>query len=59
MASLILNSLGSRKVADEFDMLPPEESKRRLKVLAAKWDKNGDSFIDRKEMMDWIEHSLK
>ena len=39
--------LGSRKDAEEFDELSPEEAKKRLKVLLGKMDRNKDAQIDR------------
>lgn len=51
--------LGSKKTAEEFDRLTPEESKKRLKVLAKKMDKNGDGFVDPDELTEWIVDSLQ
>lgn len=51
--------LGSVKEAEEFDNLPPEESKRRLGVLVQKMDTNGDGYIDRHELKAWILRSFK
>jgi len=51
--------LGSRKDAEEFDELEPEEAKRRLKVLLGKMDRNMDGNIDRKELYAWILRSFK
>jgi len=42
--------LGSKKDAEEFDELSPEEAKRRLKVLLSKMDRNLDESIDRNEL---------
>ena len=39
--------LGSRKEAEEFDELDPEEAKRRLGVLLKKMDRDNDEAIDR------------
>ena len=36
-----------RKEAEEFDQLPPEEAKKRLKVLLGKMDRNMDEQIDK------------
>nr|ALS04776.1 reticulocalbin-2-like isoform X1 [Pseudodiaptomus poplesia] len=38
--------LGSRREAEEFDELSPEESKKRLLVLLSKMDRNLDKNID-------------
>jgi Ca2+-binding EF-hand superfamily protein len=51
--------LGSEKLANEFDDLSPEESKKRLKVLAIKMDKNNDGSVTTEELTDWIENSSK
>ena len=39
--------LGSKKEAYDFDQLPADEAKRRLRVLLEKMDRNGDGFIER------------
>ena len=39
--------LGSRKEAEEFDELEPEEAKRRLGILLTKMDRDNDEAIDR------------
>ncbi|KFM58050.1 Reticulocalbin-2, partial [Stegodyphus mimosarum] len=46
--------LGSRQAAEEFHNLSPSEAKARLKLLAHKMDENEDSFVDRKELANWI-----
>jgi len=51
--------LGSRKDAEEFDDLSPDEAKSRLKVLLEKMDRNLDGQIDRKELYAWILRSFK
>ncbi|XP_023324145.1 reticulocalbin-2 [Eurytemora carolleeae] len=51
--------LGSRKEAEEFDDLSPEEAKKRLKVLLEKMDRNLDQSVDRKELYAWILRSFK
>lgn len=51
--------LGSVKEAEEFDNLPPEESKRRLGLLVRKMDTNDDKFVDRHELKAWILRSFK
>jgi len=45
--------------ADEFDHLPPEESKRRLGVIIDKIDSDTDGFITVPELQQWIEYSQK
>lgn len=47
--------VGSEKVAKEFDELSPEESRKRLRVLAVKMDVNHDGFVDNEELTDWIQ----
>lgn len=47
------------KEAEEFDNLPPEESKRRLSLLVQKMDLNNDRFVDRHELKAWILKSFK
>uniref|UniRef100_A0A7E5A1Q9 Reticulocalbin-3 n=1 Tax=Panagrellus redivivus TaxID=6233 RepID=A0A7E5A1Q9_PANRE len=51
--------LGSEKLASEFDDLSPEESKKRLRVLATKMDANGDGTVSKDELTDWIENSSR
>ena len=51
--------LGSKKEAEEFDELDPEEAKKRLRVLAVKMDRNGDGVVDKTEMHQWIVRSLR
>lgn len=51
--------LGSKDAAEEYDQLPPEEAKARLKELAIKMDKDKDGFVDRVELIDWILRSFK
>ncbi|KAL3115537.1 hypothetical protein niasHT_018170 [Heterodera trifolii] len=50
--------LGSEKNAHEFDELPTEESKKRLRVLAKRMDKDKDGFITLEELTDWVKNSL-
>ncbi|XP_028140634.1 calumenin [Diabrotica virgifera virgifera] len=45
--------------AKTFDQLPPEESKRRLGIIADKIDVNNDGFINREELKDWIRFTQK
>jgi hypothetical protein len=42
--------LGSRREAEEFDELAPQEAKRRLKILLGKMDRNLDESIDRLDL---------
>jgi len=51
--------LGSRDEADVFDDLPPEEAKRRLKIILGKMDLNLNEHIERSELEAWIVKSLK
>lgn len=51
--------LGSHKDAEEFDHLPPDESKRRLAILLNKMDLNNDQVINRKELKSWLMRSFK
>ncbi|VDL72320.1 unnamed protein product [Nippostrongylus brasiliensis] len=48
----------SKKVASEFDEMSPEESKKRLRVLANKMDTNNDGFIDDAELTNWVRNSM-
>ena len=52
-------SPGSSKDVEEFDNLPPEEAKRRLKILVDKMDSDKDGFVDRGELHAWILRSFK
>lgn len=53
--------LGSRDKANQFDELSPEESKRRLRILVTKggMDSNGDGFVDKDELTNWVLLSFK
>jgi len=51
--------LGSKKEAQDFGNLSPEEAKRRLKILLEKMDRNGDKSIERQELYAWILRSFK
>lgn len=51
--------LGSHDAAEEFDHLPPEEAKKRLKVLAQKMDRDHDGYVDKKELTEWVLRSFK
>lgn len=45
-------------MANEFDELSPEESKKRLKVLAIKMDVNKDGYVTMAELSSWVRQSL-
>ena len=51
--------LGSHAEAEEFDTLPPEEAKKRLRVLLSKMDRNDDKMVDKKELYSWILRSFR
>ena len=51
--------IGSTKEAEEFDQLPPEEAKRKLRVLMQEMDLNGDKFIERSKLKAWIMRSFR
>ncbi|GBM73104.1 Calumenin-A [Araneus ventricosus] len=51
--------LGSHNVAEEYDHLPPEEAKKRLFSLALKMDVDGDKYVDKLELMNWVLKSFK
>lgn len=55
---ILFHIIGSVKEAEEFDKLPIEESKRRLRILLGKMDLNSDNFIDRNELKAWILRSF-
>ena len=44
--------LGDRK--DEFDHLSPEEAKKRLKLLIATVDSDGDKHVTQEELKKWV-----
>ncbi|XP_045896224.1 calumenin-A-like [Micropterus dolomieu] len=48
-----------RDEAKTFDQLPPEESKRRLGIIAEKIDGNKDGFISEEELKVWIKSAQK
>ena len=52
--------LGSKKTAEEYDELSPEESKQRLRLLVTKggMDQDGDGYVDKKELFDWVSKSF-
>lgn len=50
--------LGSQKLANEFGGLSPDESKRRLRVLAKKMDKDSNGFVTILELTEWVYKSL-
>lgn len=43
--------------AREFDSLSPEESKRRLGIIADRLDSNKDGKVDTDELKEWILHA--
>jgi len=43
-----------KEQAQEFDELSPEESRRRLKIIAKKIDSDQDGQISESELQDWI-----
>lgn len=51
--------LGSYKLEQEFDDLPPEEAKKRLSLLVKKMDKDQDMFVSKEELTDWIVMSFR
>ncbi|CAL1273633.1 unnamed protein product [Larinioides sclopetarius] len=51
--------LGSHNVAEEYDHLPPEEAKKRLFSLALKMDADGDKYVEKKELVNWVLRSFK
>ncbi|KAF7627234.1 hypothetical protein Mgra_00009466 [Meloidogyne graminicola] len=50
--------LGSEKQAEEFGDLPPNESKKRLRILALRMDVDKDGFISPDELSEWVHNSL-
>ncbi|KAJ8306137.1 hypothetical protein KUTeg_016682 [Tegillarca granosa] len=51
--------LGSKKEEEEFDELPPEIAKKKLRILAKQMDTNGDGQISEEELVNKIMHSFK
>jgi len=45
--------------AEEFEHLPPEESKRRLGLIVDKMDSDQDGHVTVAELQQWIEYSQK
>jgi len=43
-----------KDIAQEYDQLPPEESKARLGKIIDRIDSNGDTFVTLDEMSHWI-----
>lgn len=39
--------------------MSPEESKKRLRILASKMDLNQDGFVDKEELTTWIYGSIQ
>ena len=50
----MLNTIKGKEEAQEFDELSPEESRRRLKIIAEKIDSDNDGQISESELQDWI-----
>ncbi|VDO37545.1 unnamed protein product, partial [Onchocerca flexuosa] len=50
--------IGSRKEAEIFDDLSPEEAKRRLAILAKKMDRNDDGYVTREELEEVIKQNM-
>lgn len=51
---LFFVGLGSRKEAEIFDDLSPDEAKRRLEILARKMDRDNDGYVTHEELEDVI-----
>jgi Ca2+-binding EF-hand superfamily protein len=51
--------LGSAKEAEEYDHLPPEEARKRLRALVEKMDLDGDKSIEKPELKAWILRSFR
>ncbi|CAH0557689.1 unnamed protein product [Brassicogethes aeneus] len=51
--------LGSHREAEEYDHLPPDESKARLRILLGQMDLTKDETIDRRELKAWILRSFR
>lgn len=50
--------IGSRKEAEAFDDLSPEEAKRRLAILAKKMDKDDDGYVTHEELETVIKQNM-
>lgn len=50
--------LGSENAVHDFDELSPEESKKRLRVLAKRMDIDGDGFVTMEELIKYVKNSL-
>ncbi|KAL3998523.1 EF-hand domain pair family protein [Acanthocheilonema viteae] len=50
--------IGSRKEAEMFDDLSPEEAKRRLTILAKKMDGDNDGYVTREELEKVIKKNM-
>lgn len=51
--------LGSHKEASEFEQMSPTEAKAKLKILAAKMDRNEDGAVNKDELKQWILRSFR
>ena len=49
--------LGDMK--DEYDELPPEEAKKRLRVLVKRVDSDKDGFVTEEELTNWVKEVFK
>jgi hypothetical protein len=47
--------LGTKKMAEAFDKLPPAEARKRLRKMCEKMDVNNDLVISKDELSRWIE----
>ncbi|XP_022691877.1 reticulocalbin-2-like [Varroa jacobsoni] len=50
--------LGSKDAAEEFEDLPPEEARRRLRGIAKRMDSNQDGYVEKAELSKWILNSF-
>ncbi|VDK83148.1 unnamed protein product [Litomosoides sigmodontis] len=50
--------IGSRKEAEIFDDLSPDEAKRRLEILARKMDRDNDGYVTREELEEVIKKNM-
>lgn len=50
---------GSKDAAEEFEDLPPEEARRRLRGIAKRMDSNQDGYVEKAELSKWILNSFE
>lgn len=50
--------LGSRELRKEFEKLEPTEAKMRLDLMVKKMDSNGDKYVDKDELAQWVKKSF-